>query len=61
MIRLNIHRFDGWKTRIGVLAMFVVGGLLATHTIDQQTYEMLMTFVGGFTAYGIHDAVVRNK
>lgn len=47
----------GKKTYLGVIAFFILGGLKAIGWVDENTFQILLTVVGGWTAYGIHDAV----
>lgn len=42
-----------------MVAFFILGGLKAIGFIDEQTFQILLTVVAGWTAYGIHSAVVR--
>lgn len=48
---------EGKKTYIGVIGLFVLGGLLALNLIDQKTFETWSALIGGFTAYGLRKAI----
>ncbi len=55
MRRLNF--LDGKKTYIGVIILFILGGLFQIGVIDQRTFEVLITLAGGFTAFGVRQAI----
>jgi hypothetical protein len=51
------NMLDGYKTKIGVVIIFVAGGLKALNKIDEETYKLLLTFGGAVSVYGLRDAI----
>lgn len=52
---------NGYKTKIAVVLLFVLGGLKAVGVLDEQTFQTLSTFAAGLGLYGLRDAVERTK
>ena len=48
---------DGHKTQIGVVLLFIAGGLKAVGVIDENVFQAVVIFLGAWTAYGIRDAI----
>ena len=57
MIAQLLEFLNGKKTYIGAAIVFVAGGLLATKTIDQNTFEILVSIGGSIAAFGIRLAL----
>ncbi len=48
---------NGYKTYIGAAALFILGGLLATHVIDQAQFQAYTTIAAAWTVYGFRAAM----
>lgn len=54
-----MDRIKGYKTKIGVIALFILGGLVTLGVIDQETFQVLATLAGGWVGYGVYDRIGR--
>lgn len=52
-----LRLIDGKKTYIGIVALFILGGLKAVEVIDQSLYDTLLLALLGWTGYGLRDAI----
>ena len=50
---------QGKKTYLGIIALFILGGLKAIGVLDENTYQVLLPIILGWTSYGIYDHVKR--
>lgn len=48
---------QGYKTYIGAALLFILGGLKAVGVVDEQTYQVLLPMIAGFTAFGLRSAL----
>lgn len=48
---------NGKKTYIGVIVLFLLGGLKAIGVLDEGTYQVLLPIVAGWTAFGLRSAM----
>jgi len=51
-----LNLWKNYHTYLGLICMFVLGGLVGIHTINQSTFDMLAPMIGAWTGYGIYRA-----
>jgi hypothetical protein len=52
-----ITLWKNYHTYVGLICMFVLGGLVGVHAVNQATFDMFAPMIAAWTGYGVLRAV----